>query len=165
MPLLAHMNYGTYEDGHMSTATTYDCVMETKSAAAIIEQLNLQRHPEGGHFVETFRDPTGASTAIYYLLEAGERSHWHRVHGAAEVWHYYAGSPLELRLSADGHELESHRLGNNLSAGERPQLIAPAGWWQSAESLGQWTLVGCTVAPGFEFDNFELAPKDWRPTT
>ena len=137
--------------------------MEQQSAAAIIEQLNLQPHPEGGFFVETFRDSNGSSTAIYYLLEAGDRSHWHRVLGSAEVWHHYAGGPLKLSLSADGNGLENHRLGKDLSNGERPQLTVPAGWWQSAESEGQWTLVGCTVAPGFEFDKFELAPKDWHP--
>ena len=138
--------------------------MDELNAAAVIELLKLQPHPEGGHFVETFRDPSGASTAIYYLLEAGDHSHWHRVLGAAEIWHHYAGGPLALTLSSNGHDVESYRLGKNIEAGERPQLTVPADYWQTAESLGRWTLVGCTVAPGFEFEKFEMAPDDWRPT-
>jgi predicted cupin superfamily sugar epimerase len=112
------------------------------TAAEIIARLQLTPHPEGGHFRETFRDShcdadgRSASTAIYFLLARGERSHWHRV-DAAEVWHYYAG--------------------------DTPQAIVPARAWQAAESNGDWTLVGCTVAPGFEFAHFELAPRDWTP--
>ena len=127
--------------------------METMTAAEVIELLQLRKHPEGGYFCETFRDE--ASTAIYYLLEAGDHSHWHRVHGSSEVWHHYAGGPLALTLSANGHDAESHRLGKHLDAGERPQITVPAGCWQTAESLGHWTLVGCTVAPGFDIKNFE----------
>jgi predicted cupin superfamily sugar epimerase len=139
------------------------------SADAVIRLLDLRPHPEGGHFRETFRDPeTDArgrprSTAIYFLLAAGEVSAWHRV-DAVEVWHYYAGGPLALTLSPDGHDAEAHRLGLNLGAGEAPQVVVPANWWQAAESLGTWTLVGCTVAPGFEFAGFEMAPPDWCPT-
>jgi predicted cupin superfamily sugar epimerase len=133
----------------------------------IIETLSMQRHPEGGWYVQTFRDDHGGarghSTAIYYLLEAGERSHWHRVHDAAEVWHYYAGAPLALHRSADGKQSETIVLGIDLLKGERPQAIIPADCWQSAESLGDFTLVGCTVAPGFEFSSFEMAPPDWKP--
>ena len=136
--------------------------MEGLSAAEIIHFLELQPHPEGGYFSETFRDD--ASTAIYYLLEAGDRSHWHRVHGSAEVWHHYAGGPLVLTLSSNGHDAEAYRLGKNINLGEKPQLVVPAGCWQTAESLGQWTLVGCTVSPGFDFENFEMAQEDWRPT-
>jgi predicted cupin superfamily sugar epimerase len=137
------------------------------TAAEIVRLLDLKPHPEGGHFSETFRDDglasrRGASTAIYYLLQAGEASHWHRV-DAAEVWHFYAGAPLELRLSADGHSETVHRLGADLAAGERPQLVVPLGCWQAARSLGDWTLVGCTVAPAFDFSGFELAPKGWSP--
>ena len=135
--------------------------MEGLSSTEIITMLDMQKHPEGGYFKETFRDD--ASTAIYYLLEAGDHSHWHRVHGSAEIWHHYAGGPLALTLSPDGHDAEAHRLGKNVSAGEKPQVVVPAGWWQTAESLGRWTLVGCTVAPGFDFENFEMAPEDWRP--
>lgn len=135
----------------------------------IIEALSMQRHPEGGWYVQTFRDELGGerghSTAIYYLLEAGERSHWHRVHDAAEVWHYYAGAPLALHRSADGEASETIVLGIDLLKGERPQAIIPADWWQSAESLGDFTLVGCTVAPGFEFSSFEMAPPDWKPAS
>jgi len=138
------------------------------SAQEIIRDLSLAPHPEGGFFRETFRDgaPAGAgraaSTAIYYLLPQGEISQWHRV-DAAEIWHFYAGVPLELCLSEDGLEASRQRLGPDLAAGQRPQLVAPAGWWQSARSLGAWTLVGCTVAPGFEFSRFELARPGFSP--
>jgi predicted cupin superfamily sugar epimerase len=137
-----------------------------QSAAEIIELLGLQPHPEGGHFRETFRDPRDVNgrsvgTAIYFLLAAGERSHWHRV-DAAEIWHYYAGAPLAISIERrDG--IETLKLGPDLAAGERPQLIIPADTWQSAESLGAWTLIGCTVAPGFDFAGFELAPEGWSP--
>jgi predicted cupin superfamily sugar epimerase len=135
----------------------------------VVRLLELAPHPEGGWFRETFRDPAAdsagrsPSTAIYYLLAAGEISHWHRV-DAAEVWHWYGGAPLVLTRSPDGHDAEAAHLGPHLQAGQRPQLVVPAGWWQSAASLGAWTLVGCTVAPGFDFAGFELAPPGWRPT-
>lgn len=137
------------------------------TAEEIIAALNLVPHPEGGHFRETFRDDPGDgerahSTAIYYLLRAGEVSRWHRV-DATEVWHWYAGAPLELSQSPVGGTPTMQILGDRIMAGERPQIIVPAGVWQSARSLGDWTLVGCTVAPGFEFAGFELAPEDWRP--
>jgi uncharacterized protein len=139
--------------------------MET--AADIIARLGLKPHPEGGHYCETFRD-TGVdangrsrSTAIYFLLARHERSHWHRI-DAVEVWHYYAGSALVLQI-ADGDGRRSIRLGADLAAGEVPQAIVPAQAWQAAESSGDWTLVGCTVAPGFDFATFELAPKGWTP--
>ena len=137
------------------------------TAREIIETLVMSPHPEGGHYVETFRDSQGGtrghSTAIYYLLQAGERSHWHRVTDAAEVWHWHAGGPLNLRIAAPEGPASDHVLGMDLAAGERPQLVVPANWWQSAEPLGEWTLVGCTVAPGFEFSSFEMAPPDWQP--
>ncbi|YBW38013.1 cupin domain-containing protein [Nitrobacter sp. TKz-YC01] len=130
------------------------------SATDIIERLDLQPHPEGGHYRETFRDTRtdgqgrAASTAIYFLLARGERSRRHRI-DAVEVWHYYAGSPLLLRIE-DGALTRTLRLGADLAAGETPQALVPAFAWQSAESTGDWTLVGCTVAPGFEFSGFEL---------
>jgi predicted cupin superfamily sugar epimerase len=133
------------------------------TAEDVIRLLELKPHPEGGYFRETFRDPhpvqglRAASTAIYFLLKRGERSHWHRV-DAAEAWHWYAGSALILRI-----EKSDIRLGSDLAAGERPQAVVPARAWQAAESLGDWTLCGCTVAPGFEFSGFELAPKGWEP--
>jgi hypothetical protein len=138
------------------------------TAAEIVRLLGLQPHPEGGHFAETWRhEPDGggrgAGTAIYYLLEAGELSHWHRV-DATEIWHWYAGGPLALTVSPDGHDAWSVHLGGDLAAGQRPQAIVPANAWQTAESLGSWTLVGCTVSPAFDFAGFELAPRDWRPT-
>ncbi|MBX5163783.1 MULTISPECIES: cupin domain-containing protein [unclassified Rhizobium] len=133
----------------------------------IIRELAMQPHPEGGWYAETFRDTAGGerghSTAIYYLLTRGQRSHWHRVHDAVEVWHYYAGAPLSLHRSEDGTASEALTLGTDLAAGERPQVIIPANWWQSAESLGDFTLVGCTVSPGFTFSSFEMAPSGWTP--
>jgi uncharacterized protein len=136
-------------------------------AKEIIAALGMIPHPEGGWYVETFRDAPqggrGHSTAINYLLEQGQRSHWHRVIDAAEVWHFYDGAPLELGLSPDGKSLSIATLGIDLAKDERPQIIVPANHWQSAHSLGAWTLVGCTVAPGFEFASFEMAPPDWQP--
>ncbi|ACE93014.1 cupin 5 domain-containing protein [Rhizobium phaseoli] len=133
----------------------------------IIRELAMQPHPEGGWYAETFRDTAGGerghSTAIYYLLTSGQRSHWHRVHDAAEIWHYYAGAPLALHRSQDGAASETSTLGPNLTAGERPQAVIPANWWQSAETLGDFTLVGCTVSPGFVFSSFEMAAPGWKP--
>jgi len=137
------------------------------SAAEIIARLELQPHPEGGHYRETFRDTRAdtsgraLSTAIYFLLARGERSHWHRI-DAVEIWHYYAGSALHLQIAGDSGQ-RSVRLGSDLAIGEVPQAIVPPGAWQSAESSGDWTLAGCTVAPGFDFAKFELAPKGWVP--
>jgi predicted cupin superfamily sugar epimerase len=136
-------------------------------AKAVIRALDLQPHPEGGHFRETFRDTAevagrGASTAIYYLLEAGEVSRWHRV-DAVEIWHFYAGAPLAMEVSEDGRGRCRITLGNDLASGQEPQAAVAAGAWQSACSLGDWTLVGCTVAPAFRFEGFELAPEGWAP--
>jgi predicted cupin superfamily sugar epimerase len=137
------------------------------TAADIIRTLGMERHPEGGWYVQTFKDtaggPRGHSTAIYYLLEAGERSHWHKVRDAAEIWHHYAGAPLRLHRSKDGISADSIVLGPDLLEGQRPQAIVAADEWQAAESLGAYTLVGCTVAPGFDFSAFEMAPPDWAP--
>jgi len=141
------------------------------TAADVIRLLELKPHPEGGHFRETFRDapppyPQGggraASTAIYFLLARGERSHWHRV-DAAEVWHWHAGAPLALEIASAVGVRETLTLGNDVVAGERPQGVVPPHAWQAAQSLGEWTLVGCTVAPGFDFTKFELAPAGWEP--
>lgn len=138
------------------------------SASEIIESLNLSPHPEGGWYKESWRAETApgeraSGTAIYYLLEEGQRSHWHRV-DAVEIWHYYAGAALALSMAEDGGAPDTTTLGGDLSKGERPQVIVPAHWWQSAQSLGAWTLVGCTVSPGFQFEGFELAAPDWTPT-
>lgn len=137
------------------------------TAAAIIRALDLRPHPEGGHYRETFRHAPreggrGAMTAIYYLLQQGEVSAWHRV-DAAEIWHFYAGAPLTLSLSEDGASTEAIALGPDVEAGEHPQAVVPARCWQSAKSRGAWTLVGCTVGPAFEFAGFELAPRGWQP--
>lgn len=137
------------------------------TADEIIGALGLKPHPEGGWYARTFQDPAGgergASTLIYFLLKAGERSHWHRLHTAAEVWHYYSGATLKLMQSSDGKTVESQMLGPDIAAGERPQGVVPAGCWQAAESTGDFTLVGCTVAPGFTFEDFELAEPEWSP--
>ncbi len=136
-------------------------------AKEVIKLLKLERHPEGGWFRETYRDGSvvngrSVGTAIYYLLEVGDVSAWHRV-DAAEIWHWYAGGPLVLTVSEAGEGAQTITLGPDLRHGQRPQAIVLAHWWQTAESLGAWTLVGCTVSPGFEFTGFELAPEDWRP--
>jgi predicted cupin superfamily sugar epimerase len=137
------------------------------TAAEIVAALGMARHPEGGWYVETFRDAAGGarghSTAIYFLLERGDVSAWHRVVDAVEVWHHHAGAPLALSICAEGGRIETMRLGPDILAGERPQGVVPANWWQTARSLGDWTLVGCTVAPGFVFESFELAPPGWSP--
>jgi predicted cupin superfamily sugar epimerase len=136
-------------------------------ADRIIERLKLEPHPEGGWFRETLRDRgrDGArahSTAIYFLLKEGEASHWHKV-DAAETWHFYRGAPLRLSI-AEGHGPAVHHvLGNDLAAAQHPQLVVPAFAWQAARPLGAYTLVGCTVAPGFEFSGFELAPPGFEP--
>ena len=142
----------------------------TLTPEAIRSYLGLAPHPEGGSYVQTFRDnrewPVGGrghSTAIYFLLEKGEVSAWHRVKDAAEVWHWYGGAPLLLAIASADGERETHRLGLDLAAGERPQAVVPAGQWQSAQTTGDWTLVGCTVAPGFDFAQFELAEPGWEP--
>jgi uncharacterized protein len=143
--------------------------MQGMTAAEVVRLLELKPHPEGGHYRETWRDERkveggrAASTLIYYLLDTGDVSDWHRV-DAAEVWHWYGGAPLVITVSPNGHDAEAHHLGLDLRARQKPQFVVPQGWWQTATSLGAWTLVGCTVAPAFEFSGFELAPPGWRPT-
>jgi predicted cupin superfamily sugar epimerase len=139
---------------------------DTLTADEVIALFKLAPHPEGGHFRETFRDAEGHagrahSTAILFLLKEGEVSRWHRV-DAAEIWHWHGGAPLLLSVS-DGMARRDIRLGPDWRAGEKPHGIVPAHEWQSAHSLGAWTLVGCTVAPGFDFAGFELAPEAWEP--
>lgn len=139
------------------------------SAKDVIRLLDLKPHPEGGHFRETFRDPAtdaagrSVGTAIYYLLEAGEVSEWHRV-DAAEIWHWHSGAPMVITISPNGHDAFAQHLGPVLETGQRPQIVVEKGHWQSATSLGAWTLVGCTVSPGFDFAGFEMAAPGWRPT-
>ena len=141
-------------------------IMQT--AEEIISELELSPHPEGGHFRETFRDSKSVAgrsvgTAIFFLLKAGEISRWHKV-DAAEIWHYYAGAPLELGFSDDLNAKKVVTLGVDFAKGELPQHVVPTGYWQQARSLGDWTLVGCTVSPGFEFSGFEMAPEGWEPS-
>lgn len=136
------------------------------NAAGIIDRLGLRPHPEGGHYAETYRHPAdggerGACTAIYYLLARGERSHWHRV-DAVEVWNFHAGDPLRLRIHESGVTREVV-LGPDIAAGQLPQAVVPPHAWQAAEPLGEWSLVGCIVAPAFEFAGFEMAPPGWTP--
>ncbi|HWC38223.1 MAG TPA: cupin domain-containing protein [Acidimicrobiales bacterium] len=138
-------------------------------ADEIIEHLQLEPHPEGGRYRETWRAPAeenerAAGSAIYFLLRSGEVSHWHRV-DAAEAWHYYEGAPLELRISTDSATVQVVALGPDLAARQQPQFVVPAGAWQSARSLGDHTLVGCTVSPAFQFEGFELAAPDWSPAS
>jgi predicted cupin superfamily sugar epimerase len=134
---------------------------------AIIDLLGMRPHPEGGWYAETWRDDggdggRGAGSAIYYLLAAGQRSHWHRV-DATEIWHHYAGAPLVLSVHAADASARDIVLGDDLAAAQVPQAVVPTGAWQAAETSGPWTLVGCTVSPAFSFDGFELAPPGWSP--
>lgn len=136
-------------------------------ANEIIRMLNMKPHPEGGHYVETYRSESdhsrAASTAIYFLLQADQVSDWHRV-DADEHWLWHAGGPLMLTTSPpEGKGATPHKLGPDLRAGQVPQVTVPAQHWQTAETLGAWTLVSCIVAPGFEFAGFEMAPEHWRP--
>lgn len=137
-----------------------------RTADEIVDKLELAPHPEGGYFRETFRDGgvdgRAYSTAILYLLKRGEVSHWHRV-DAAEAWHWHAGAALELSQSSKAGEVIVDILGNDIFNGQIPQIVIPTQGWQSARSLGDWTLVGCTVAPGFEFAGFEMAAPGWKP--
>lgn len=141
------------------------------SAEAIIEVLGLSPHPEGGFYRETWRDrpadgSRGAGTAIYFLLPGGVENRWHRV-DAAEIWHHYAGAPLELSMATERTDgsctLERRVLGKAIFEGEEPQIEVPPNAWQRARSLGPWTLVGCTVSPAFEFSRFEIARDHWTP--
>lgn len=154
-------------------------------AGQIVRTLGMQPHPEGGWYVEIHRSSTGvvhvgpsgeerrcAMTSIYYLLERGQRSHWHRV-DADELWAWHAGAAMELSIASGlgpeggsmcaARAVDVHRLGMDLACGERPQAVVPAHAWQSAQPLGEWSLVGCAVAPGFEFSRFEIAPRGWSP--
>lgn len=134
------------------------------TAHQIIQTLDLQPHPEGGWYRETWADdgkPRAAGTSIYFLLEAHQTSHWHRV-DSAEIWHWYAGAPMELHIHNEGRTKVSI-LGPDLQSGARQQLIVPPQAWQKSVPVDGWVLVGCTVSPGFEFERFELAPDGWEP--
>mgnify|MGYP004003571683 FL=1 len=138
-----------------------------KEAEELIKDLGLKPHPEGGHYREIYRHEDkfggrGAVTTIYFLLKAGETSKWHRV-DADEIWHHYDGAPLALSIAAEGEKSRTLTLGKDLAAGEAPVQVVPANIWQAAKSQGDWTLVGCTVAPAFDFDGFEMAPTGWSP--
>ena len=132
------------------------------SAEEIIAKLELRPHPEGGWYRETWRGPEvqgrASGTAILFLLRAGERSHWHRV-DADEIWLWHAGAPLMLAMGVTA--AHPHRLGPEVLAGDLVQAVVPAGWWQAAWSTGDWSLVSCTVSPGFQFDGFDLAPPEF----
>ena len=135
-------------------------------AAEMIARLDLTPHPEGGWYRETWRAPSapgrrGAGTSILFLLEAGQRSHWHRV-DAAELWIFQAGTPLTLK-TAEGGTVTSVRLGVDVAAGDQPQAVVQPHQWQAAEAGYGWCLVACVVAPAFQFDGFELAPPEWTP--
>lgn len=134
--------------------------IQSQSATDIICQLDLAPHPEGGHYRQTWiADAAGrpSGTCIYFLLAKGERSHWHKV-DATEIWHFYAGAPLILSTSAtEVGPASDHHLGPDLSAGQLPQHIVLPHHWQAAQTTGEWTLVGCTVSPAFQFQGFTLA--------
>ena len=142
------------------------------TAKDIIEKLELEPHPEGGWFRETWRaradkGERAIATAIHFLLEKGQRSHWHTV-DAAEIWLYHAGDPLRLSLAADETgPAASVLLGPDLLAGQLVQHVIEPGVWQAAETApagaAGFTLVSCIVTPGFEFSGFTLAPPDWTP--
>lgn len=145
----------------------------SQSADAVIARLGLRPHPEGGHYIETYRSKRedgarteggarGACTAIYYLLKAGERSHWHRV-DAAEIWLWHGGDPLRLSVAAPHSLVTTITLGGNVLAGEIPQAVVPPEAWQAAEPVGAWSLVSCVVAPAFDFAGFEMAAPGWKP--
>lgn len=135
-------------------------------ADRIAERLGLVPHPEGGRYRQTWIADAApgerpAGTAILFLLAGGERSHWHRV-DAAEIWHFHAGAPLILSIAQTAAgPARRLRLGPDVLGGDMPQAIVPPGWWQSAHTTGEWTLVGCTVSPGFRFEGFDLAPPDF----
>ena len=142
-------------------------VSTSPAARAVIDRLALAPHPEGGWYRETLRRaaPDGgrdALTAILFLLDEGQRSHWHRV-DADELWLWHAGAPLALAIAGAGGEVSRHRLGGDVLADERPQVMVPAGAWQAAHADRGWTLVSCVVVPGFAFEGFELAPPGWSP--
>jgi predicted cupin superfamily sugar epimerase len=140
-------------------------------AKAIIEELRLTPHPEGGWFRETWRAPAAegqraAATAIHFLLESHQRSHWHKV-DASEVWLWHSGDSLLLSVSAgDNGPVREMRLGPNVIGGDLAQYVIAAREWQAAAPLPGdrgYSLVSCVVAPAFEFAGFELAPEGWRP--
>jgi predicted cupin superfamily sugar epimerase len=139
----------------------------TVTADDLIARYDLAPHPEGGWYRQTWIDThmaTGArpsGTAILFLLKAGEKSHWHRV-DATEIWHFYAGAPIDLRISPDANgPYQTHVLGNDLLSGHTPQVIVPQHYWQAAHATDGWALVGCTVSPGFDFAGFTLAPPEF----
>ena len=141
--------------------------MTNLSAGEVISLLGLEPHVEGGFYRQTFADQLDASgrpisTLIYYMLTDKQAGAWHRV-DSAEVWHWYAGAPMKLSISRDGKAVTVHQLGSDLAAGQRPQCVVPPGAWQRAKVEGPWALVGCTVAPGFQFSKFEQAEPGWEP--
>lgn len=141
--------------------------MTQMTAAEVVALLGLEPHIEGGFYRQTFADATNAagrphSTLIYYLLTDRQSGAWHRV-DSAEVWHWYAGAPMRLDISRDGKTVTEHALGNDLASGERPQVVIPGNAWQRAACLGDWSLAGCTVAPGFQFSKLEQAEDGWQP--
>jgi predicted cupin superfamily sugar epimerase len=137
------------------------------TAAQIIDKLGLVAHPEGGWYRETWRGlgeegARGGGSTILFLLEEGQRSHWHRI-DATELWIFQAGAKIDLRSAQDGR-VETHRLGVDVLAGDELQACVPPGAWQAAQAVGGWALVACAVVPAFEFSGFELAPAGWEPS-
>lgn len=143
-------------------------MIPSSSVTELIRQLELQPHPEGGWYRETWRAPApgaarASATSIYFLLEEGQRSHWHKV-DASEIWLWHAGSPVVISTSpTDTGPVMDILLGGNILVGETPQHLIEPDHWQSAYASTGWTLVSCIVSPGFEFEGFELAPAEWSP--
>jgi hypothetical protein len=128
----------------------------------LILKLKMIKHPEGGYFSESFRDKNNMVSLIYYLLKKNQRSHWHRL-AKNEILHFYDGNPLNVYISKDGKTSNTKILGNNIDNDENMHLVIKAGSWFSMTSLGLYSLIGCTVVPGFNYSDFELAPKNWEP--
>jgi predicted cupin superfamily sugar epimerase len=128
----------------------------------LIRELSMIAHPEGGHYVETYRADDTSASLIFYLLQHGERSHWHRL-TKDEILHFYDGEPMRLNLSEDGENTREVLLGRDLQNDERMHAVVAKGTWFSMQSSGAWSLIGCTVSPAFSFDDFELAQEDWTP--
>lgn len=141
---------------------------DSSEVTAIVQRLELEPHPEGGYYRQTWRAETSegqrpTGTAIYYLLGPGDASAWHRI-DATEIWHHYDGGPLEMQLSSgDNRQRTRTILGPDTEHGQQPQIIVPAGTWQMAQPLDGYVLAGCTVSPGFEFSGWELAEDGWQP--
>ena len=133
-----------------------------KTSNEIIKKLNLIPHPEGGYFAETFRDQLGSVSHIYYLLKKGEISRWHKLK-KNEILNFYDGDPIKIYLSKNAVDTSEVILGKDINVGNKYQYTVKAETWFSMCSLGEWSLIGCIVVPAFDYNDFELAPTNWKP--